>query len=199
MQNTLSINLPKRSFERDESNSRFFRNAVIGSILLHLLLTLAKFPDERVKPKEKLAALKMKFITPPASFRAKQKMMEMVKPNPLAGVEKVVTTQQGPTGKVDGNASENKHSKAGSEKRGPKSDPKIAGTGNGTGEGGGGGYSFTGSGLKTLMGSSSSMTVASVTVEEEELLLEQAKVLRAITYLANTVLQMELAMEADTY
>jgi hypothetical protein len=160
MQNIMSINLPKRTFERDDSNSRFFKKAVIGSILLHLLLTLAKFPADQVKPKEKLAAIKMKFITPPASFRAKQKMFEMMKPNPLAGVEKVVTTEQGPTGKVDGNANESKHSKAGSEKKGPKSDPKIAGSGNGNGDGNGGGYSFTGNGLKSLMGSSSTMTVA---------------------------------------
>lgn len=162
MGTSLILNLPKRSFQKDESNSRFIRNAVIGSILLHCLLFVLKMPENQVRPKEKLAAIKMKFITPPASFRAKKKeLMEPIKPNPLAGVEKVTTSMPGPVGEKTGTTSETHKSKAGFEKRGATSAPKIAGSGNGNSSNDGGGYSFSGSGLKTLMGNSSSMTIAS--------------------------------------
>lgn len=157
---TMSLNLPKRNLKGDESNSRFLRNAIVGSILLHLLLLLFKMPSNHAIAKPQLAAIKMKFIEPPASFRAKQKLFEKMKQNPIAGVEKVVTTQTAPLGSPTGVGNETTKSKAGSEKKGPKSSPKIAGSGNGTGDGSGGGYSFNGSGLKTLMGSSSTMTVA---------------------------------------
>jgi hypothetical protein len=160
MQAYMSLNLPKRAFQRDESNSRFFRNAIIGSVLLHLLLLIMKLPHSEVKPKEKLAAIKMKFISLPPSFRAKQKMFEQMKPNPLAGVEKVTTNENGPIGSIKGTNTESTKSKAGSEKKGSKSNPKIAGAGNGSGDGASGGYSFSGAGLKTLMGNSATMTVA---------------------------------------
>jgi hypothetical protein len=158
MDTSLQICLPKRSLEKDDSNSRFFRNAVIGSILLHLALILLKLPSAHVSAPPKLAAIKMQFITPPASFRAKQKLWEKL---PAAGVKTVTTNVAGPTGSVTGDSDTTMKSKSGSEKKGPKSNPQIAGSGNGTGEGGGGGYSFSGSGLKTLMGNSSTMTASS--------------------------------------
>lgn len=105
----------------------------------------------------------MKFIEPPAAFRAnKHKLFDPVKPlaNPLAGVEKVLTHEAGPLGKATGKDSTNQKSKAGSEKRGALSNPNIAGTGNGTGTGDGGGYAFKGSGLKALMGNSATMSLS---------------------------------------
>lgn len=159
---TLTINLPEKNFEHDDSNSHFFRNAVIGSLILHLLLLVLKFPEAKMEaPKEKLVALKMKFIQPAASFIEKKKLMALIKPNPLAGVAKVTTTEQGPVGKITGTSNESAKSKSGSEKKGAQSSPKVAGSGEGAGTGDGGGYSFKGSGLKTLMGNSASMTVAS--------------------------------------
>jgi hypothetical protein len=163
MQTSLNINLPKRSFRSNETNSRFIEKAIIGSLFLHLLLLVMKLPEPVVQPKEKLAAIKMKFIAPTESLRAIKKQMELVKKETpkLAGVEKVLTTTEAPLGKPDGTHTETKRSKAGSEKKGPTSSPKIAGSGSGTGTGDGGGYSFTGSGLKTLMGNSATMAMAS--------------------------------------
>jgi hypothetical protein len=79
----------------------------------------------------------------------------------LAGVEKVLTDKAGPLGQTNGIGNETTKSKKGSEKKGAKSSPQIAGSGVGTGAGEGSGYSFKGSGLKALMGNSTSMAVAS--------------------------------------
>jgi len=162
---TAKLALPRRSFHKDESSKRFFRNAVIGSFLMHAVLFALKFPSEAMKvvPKEKLSAIKMKFITPPESYR-KQKaitkeVMDKIQTNLESGAKVVTTTQQGPTGDPNQTKTQKvQKSKAGSPKAGPLSTPN--GGGNSLGDSATKGYEFKGKGLKALMGNSSTMSLA---------------------------------------
>jgi len=162
---TAKLALPRRSFHKDESSKRFFRNAVIGSFLMHAVLFALKFPNEAMKvvPKEKLSAIKMKFITPPESYR-KQKaitkeVMDKIQTNLESGAKVVTTTQQGPTGDPNQTKTQKvQKSKAGSPKAGPLSTPN--GGGNSLGDSATKGYEFKGKGLKALMGNSATMALA---------------------------------------
>lgn len=163
---TANLQLPRRSFHKDESGKRFFKNAVVASFLMHAVLFVLKFPHNAATPvavKEKLGAIKMQFITPPESYR-KQKaitkdVMEKVMTNLEAGSKVVTTTQQGPSGDpTQTKVQKVQHSKAGSPKAGPLSTPN--GGGNSVGDSATKGYEFKGKGLKALMGNSATMTIA---------------------------------------
>lgn len=163
---TSRLQLPRRSFNKDESSKRFFRNAVIGSFILHLVLFFLKFPNEAIKVpvKDKLAAIKMKFIAPSESYRKQEKIiakqqLDKVMTNLQAGAKVVTSTAQGVTGDpTQTKAQKVQKSKAGSPKAGPLSTPNGGGTS--LGDSATKGYEFKGKGLKALMGNSATMTIA---------------------------------------
>ena len=163
---TSKLQLPRRSFNKDESSKRFFKNAIIGSFVLHLLLFFLKFPNEALKVpvKERLAAIKMKFIAPAESYRKQEKIfakeqMAKVLTNAEAGAKVVTSTASGVTGDPTQTKTQKvQKSKAGSPKSGPLSTPN--GGGNALGDSANKGYEFKGKGLKALMGNSSTMTIA---------------------------------------
>ena len=164
---TSKLQLPRRSFNKDESSKRFFKNAVIGSFAIHAVLFFLKFPNEAVKVpvKEKLAAIKMKFIAPSESYRKQEKIiakeqMAKVMTNMAAGAKQVTSNNtQAPTGDPNQTKTQQVHkSKAGSPKAGPLSTPN--GGGNALGDSATKGYEFKGKGLKALMGNSATMTIA---------------------------------------
>jgi len=170
---TSKLTLPRRNFNKDESNSRFYRNAVIGSFLFHALLFFLKFPSEAIKVpiKEKLSSIKMNFIKPPESYRIPKKevfskeQIAKVLTNAEAGAKQVTTTAPGMTG--DPTQSKNQKvqkSKVGSPKNGPLSSPNVAG--GAVGDSAVKGYEFKGKGLKALMGNSATMTLAAGTGTE---------------------------------
>lgn len=162
---TAKLALPRRNFHRDESSKRFFKNAIMASFLMHAALLALKFPDAAMKvvPKEKLGAIKMKFITPPESYR-KQKtitkeVMDKVMTNLEAGSKVVTTTEKGPSGDPNQTKTQKvQKSKAGSPKAGPLSTPNGGGTS--LGDSATKGYEFKGKGLKALMGNSAVMAIA---------------------------------------
>lgn len=157
--------LPRRSFHKDESSKRFFKNAVLASIFLHATLLALKFPDvaKMVAPKEKLSAIKMKFITPPESYRKQKTMtkevMDKVMTNLEAGSKVVTTAEKDSPGDPNQTKTQKvQKSKAGSPKAGPLSTPN--GGGPSIGDTATKGYEFKGKGLKALMGNSSTMSIA---------------------------------------
>ncbi len=163
---TSKLTLPRRNFNKDESNSRFFRNAVFGSFVFHALLFFLKFPSEALKVplKEKLSSIKMNFIKPPESYRfpkkesfSKEQIAKFLT-NAEAGAKQVTTNTPGMTGDPNQNNNKVQKSKAGSPKNGPLSSPNIAG--GALGDSVVKGYEFRGRGLKALMGSSATMSLS---------------------------------------
>jgi hypothetical protein len=162
---TQKLVLPRRSFQKDDSDKKFVRNAIVGSFVIHAFLFAIKFaPKMEIPVKEKLGAIKMKFITPPESYRKRKEFVKediaKVMTNAEAGAQKVTSTAQGPTG--DPNQAKNQKvqkSKAGSPKNGPLSSPNAPGATT-LGDSAAKGYEFKGKGLKSLMGNSATMTIA---------------------------------------
>ncbi|MBP9680875.1 MAG: AgmX/PglI C-terminal domain-containing protein [Bacteriovorax sp.] len=136
--NNQLLRLPRRNFVKNESHKHFFRNAVLGSFFLHAFLFFVKFPNEHLMApaKQKLAALKMQFITPPKSYRILKNTS--AKTDAMAG------------NLLQSNSLLAQKSKAGSPKVGALSHSQSQK-----------GYQFKASGLKALMGDSSTMTLAS--------------------------------------
>ncbi|MGZ3788767.1 MAG: AgmX/PglI C-terminal domain-containing protein [Bacteriovorax sp.] len=165
MTTTTKLVLPRRSFNKDESNKNFIRKAVIVSLAIHIGLFFLKFPNEAMKVpiKEKLGAIKMKFITPPESYRKRKdftkEQIAKVLTNAEAGAKKVTTTAAGATGDPNQTKTQKvQKSKAGSAKSGPLSSPNAPG--GAVGDSANKGYEFKGKGLKALMGNSSTMSLA---------------------------------------
>jgi hypothetical protein len=162
---TSKLTLPRRNFNKDESSKRFFRKAVIGSFLIHVFLFFMKLPQGEMQApvKEKLAAIKMKFITPSESYRKKKEFTKeqiaKVLTNAEAGAKVVTSNTPGVTGDpLQSKTQKVQKSKAGQAKKGPLSSPNAPG--GATGDAVAKGYEFKGRGLKALMGNSSTMTLA---------------------------------------
>jgi hypothetical protein len=162
---TSKLTLPRRNFNKDDSSKRFFKNAIIGSFILHAILFFLHFPNERmtVPLKEKLGAIKMNFITPPESYRKRKEFTKeqiaKVLTNAESGAKVITSTAQG----ISGDPTQTKNqkaqkSKAGSPKKGQLSTPNGGGTS--LGDSATKGYEFKGKGLKALMGNSSTMSIA---------------------------------------
>jgi hypothetical protein len=158
--------IPARIYHKDNSGKKFYRNAIIGSLLLHLMFFLMKLPEleMRIAEKARVEPIKMNFITSTISheLRKKKIVVEANEPHVAtkleSGVAKVTTHDAGKTGNPNSKDLAEHKSKKGSEKKGAFSDPGIA-TG-GLGDSVAKGYEFKGKGLKALMGNSQTMTVA---------------------------------------
>ena len=158
--------IPKRIYHKDDSNKKFYRNAILGSLLLHLLFFLMKLPelDMKVAEKAKVEPIKMNFITSTISHELRKNKISVDATQPHvetkleSGVKKVTTHEVGKTGNPNSKDLAEHKSKKGSEKKGAFSDPGIA-TG-ALGDSVTKGYEFKGRGLKALMGNSQTMTVA---------------------------------------
>lgn len=168
---TSKLILPRRNFTKDESSKRFLKKAVIISFFLHVTLFLMKFPQGEMQTpiKEKLSAIKMKFISPSESYRKKKEFSKeqiaKVHTNAEAGAKLVTSNTTGITGDPTQSRTQKvQKSKAGSPKNGPLSSPTAPS--GAVGETANKGYEFKGRGLKALMGNSSTMTLASGTVSE---------------------------------
>lgn len=162
---TSKLTLPRRNFTKDESSKRFFKKAVIGSFLLHVFLFLIKLPQGEIQTpvKEKLSSIKMNYITPSESYRKKKEFTKeqiaKVLTNAEAGAKVVTSTTSGVTGDPTQTKTQKvQKSKAGSPKNGPLSSPNAPG--GALGDSANKGYEFKGKGLKSLMGNSSTMTLA---------------------------------------
>ena len=164
---TSKLVLPRRNFRKDDSNKRFFRNAVGASFVIHFFLFLLKMPAGQMQApvKEKLGSIKMNFITPSKSYLEHKKEvftksdLPKVVTTAEAGVKQVTTNLAGNTGDPTQSKTQKvQKSKAGSAKNGPLSSPNVAG--GATGDSANKGYEFKGRGLKALMGNSSTMTLA---------------------------------------
>lgn len=160
--------IPNRSYHKDKSDYSFTKKAVIASLFLHAAIFAVKFQDmhiEAVPEKEKLAAIKMDFITPPESYKQLKKKIAEKELQKVAtmtdpGVKKVTTNETGKTGDpLAATDQKVQKSKAGSAKKGPLSSPNVAGA-TGLGDSAAKGYEFKGKGLKALMGNSATMTLA---------------------------------------
>jgi len=160
--------IPNRHFHKDKADNEFTKKAVIASLVLHVALFIVQFPASNIgeaPKKEKLAAIKMNFITPPASYnelkkKIAEKEMQKVATMTDPGVKKVTSNDAGKTGDPTASANQKvQKSKAGSAKAGPLSSPNVAGA-TGLGDSAAKGYEFKGKGLKALMGNSASMTIA---------------------------------------
>jgi hypothetical protein len=159
--------IPNKIFSNEDSNRDFVKKAVIASLFLHVTAFIIKLPSVHIAeeaPKEKLAAIKMEFIKPPESYKKLKKIAEQqmakIDTKMEAGVKKVTTNEQGPTGDPTASADQQvQKSKAGSAKKGPLSSPNASGA-TSLGDSGTKGYEFKGKGLKALMGNSSTMSIA---------------------------------------
>ena len=159
--------LPSRHYHKDKSDHNFIKKAIILSLLLHAILFIIRTPEHvaTAPEKEKLAAIKMNFITPPASYKREKLVLEKKaeKPKvaiPEPGVKVVTTKAEGVTGDPNQKLTQKvQRSKAGSAKKGPLSSPNVAGA-TGVGDSAVKGYYFKGKGLKALMGNSATMTIA---------------------------------------
>lgn len=160
--------IPTKHFSKESPDRDFINKAVMASIFLHVIIFVVKLPSmvaPHEEKKEKLASIKMDFITPPESYKKlKQKIaqqdLQKIETMTDPGVKKVTTNEVGPTG--DPNALPNQKvqkSKAGSAKAGPLSTPNAVGA-TGLGDSAAKGYEFKGKGLKALMGNSATMTIA---------------------------------------
>ncbi len=161
------VMIPEKIFSKEKSENGFIKKAIMASLFLHVSIFVLKLPGMHAvqeENKEKLASIKMDFITPPESYKKlKKKIAEQelakIDTKMEAGVKTVTTAEAGPTG--DPNAAANQKlqkSKAGSAKKGPLSSPDAAGA-TSLGDSGQKGYEFKGKGLKALMGNSATMSL----------------------------------------
>lgn len=166
MDGTAQMIIPERIYHTDNSGKKFYRDAIIASIVLHLVLFLMKLPEleMRVTEKPRVEPIKMNFISSSITheLRKKKITVESTEPHVVTklenGVNKVTTNEVGKTGNPNGKDLVEHKSKKGSEKQGALSNPGIA-TG-GLGDSATKGYEFKGKGLKALMGNSQTMTIA---------------------------------------
>jgi hypothetical protein len=166
MSATADFTFNERIYHKDDSGKKFFKKAIIGSLVLHFILFLMKLPEleMRVAEKAKVEPIKMNFIASNITQELIKKKAEFqairdrVETKLESGVKKVATTEVGKTGNPQGKDLTDHKSKKGSEKKGPLSDPGIA-TG-GIGDSTTKGYEFKGKGLRALVGNSQTMTVA---------------------------------------
>jgi hypothetical protein len=135
-------------------------------MILHALIFVIKMPGAKIEEpkKEKLASIKMDFITPPESYKVLKKKaeqdMQKIATMTAPGVKEVTTNEAGKTGDPTQALDQKiQKSKKGSAKAGPLSSPNAPGA-TGLGDSGQKGYEFKGKGLKALMGNSSTMTIA---------------------------------------
>lgn len=158
---------PRYTFKEKKKHD-FITKAIMASLFLHFSLIMIKTPGgshDAPVVKEKLAAIKMEFITPPESYRKKkiappEPEMPKVATQQDAGVQKVLTADAGKTGDpTQAKDQKVQKSKKGSAKKGPLSSPNVAGA-VGLGDSAAKGYEFKGKGLKALMGNSATMTIA---------------------------------------
>ncbi|MBC7428843.1 MAG: AgmX/PglI C-terminal domain-containing protein [Bacteriovorax sp.] len=160
--------IPNRTYHKDKTDHEFTKKAIMASLFLHLAIFVVQLPQTKlvVPEKEKLAAIKMNFITPPESYKKLKKVIAEKEMQKIAtmtdpGLKKVTTNETGvagdPTAKADQKVQK---SKAGSAKAGPLSSPNVAGA-TGLGDSVTKGYEFKGKGLKALMGNSATMTLPS--------------------------------------
>jgi hypothetical protein len=163
---------PNKDFSKTKDDNEFTKKAIMVSFFLHAIIFIAKFPAAHIAeaPKEKLAAIKMNMITPPESYKILKKKIAQedlarIQTQMEAGVKKVTTNEQGPTGDPNASSDKAQKSKAGSAKKGPLSSPNVAGA-TGLGDSATKGYEFKGRGLKALMGNSSKMAIAAGTSGE---------------------------------
>jgi hypothetical protein len=164
---TAEVIIAERIYHKDNSDKKFYRNAIIGSLLLHLIMFLMKLPalDMHVTERPRVDPIKMNYITSSISHALKKKNIETnasqthIDTKLESGVKKVTTHEVGKTGNPHSKDLVDHLSKKGSEKKGAFSDPGIA-TG-GVGDSVTKGYEFKGKGLKALMGNSQTMTIAS--------------------------------------
>jgi len=167
MNSTTEFIIPERIYHKDDSGKKFYKKAIIGSILLHLIMFILKLPEleMQVAYKPKSEPIKMQFISSTITKELKKKKIAVesqqakMETKLESGVAKVLTTEVGKTGTVtkNKNVAEQK-SKKGSEKAGALSNPGIAS--GATGDAVVKGYEFKGKGLKALIGNSQTMTVA---------------------------------------
>lgn len=159
--------LPRRQYHKEKNKNDFITKAVVASLFLHVAIFAIKLPDAHIEApaKEKLAAIKMEFITPPESYKKMKQRVAQEEANKIAtmtdpGVKKVTTNEAGKTGDPTQALDQAvRKSKAGSAKKGPLSSPNVAGA-TGLGDSAAKGYEFKGKGLKALMGNSATMTIA---------------------------------------
>ncbi len=159
--------IPNRTYHKDKSDYSFTKKAVLASIFLHATMLALRFNETKldVPQKEKLAAIKMNFITPPASYKeikkkAAEKEMTKIATMTDPGVKEVTTKEVGKVGDPTASADQKvQKSKKGSAKAGPLSTPNAVGA-TGVGDSAAKGYEFKGKGLKALMGNSATMTLA---------------------------------------
>ncbi len=140
----------------------------MASLFLHVSMFIIKMPGLHMaadKPKEKLASIKMDFITPPESYKKLKKKiaeqdMAKIATQMEAGAKTITSNEVGKTGDPTQNFDQKvQKSKAGSAKKGPLSSPDASGA-TSLGDSGTKGYEFKGKGLKALMGNSSTMAIA---------------------------------------
>jgi hypothetical protein len=161
------IVISNRTFEKNTSDKSFAKKAMIASFLLHATILALKFQEMKIDTpeKEKLASIKMDFITPPESYKQLKKKIAETEMQKIAtmtdpGVKKVTTNEIGKTGDPTQSSDQKvQKSKSGSAKSGPLSSPNVAGA-TGLGDSAAKGYEFKGKGLKALMGNSATMTIA---------------------------------------
>lgn len=160
------VHFANRDFDLS-TDSKNINKSVVASIVLHAIIFLVKVqetPKLDDENKDKLAAIKMNFITPPESYKKlKKKIAETeavrIDTKQEAGVQKVTTNEAGPTGDPNQKVAQKvQKSKAGSAKKGPLSSPDVAGA-VGLGDSAKKGYEFKGGGLKALMGNSSKIAL----------------------------------------
>lgn len=158
--------IQNKVYLKDKSDNEFTKKAVITSIFLHLAFFIIQFPEAKLEipKKEKLASIKMDFITPPESYnklkkKIAEKDLQKIATMTDPGVKQVTTNEAGKTGDPNAEAVQKvQKSKAGSAKKGPLSSPNVA-QASGLGDSASKGYEFKGKGLKALMGNSATMAI----------------------------------------
>lgn len=175
---TTTLKLPRRHFHKDDSNKRFLKNALFASFLLHLFIFFVKFPTEKVREhvKEKLGSIKMNYIKPNESFKEKKEIAKKISNEKVDNILTNISTGSKVASNnapgINGDTNQTKtqkvqKSKSGTAKKGPLQAPGIAS--GALGDSVQKGYQFKGKGLKSLMGNSSTMTLAAGTGAEGSL------------------------------
>ena len=68
--------IPEKIFSKEKSENGFIKKAIMASIFLHVSIFVLKLPGmhaAKEENKEKLASIKMDFITPPESYKKLKK------------------------------------------------------------------------------------------------------------------------------
>lgn len=155
---TITMNEIPRTRQHQKEQDNFLKNAIIGSLIFHVILLLLKFPglhsDNKVASKPKSVAIKMDFIAPPKNYQLKKEaiaksMSTAMAPVSTSAPEVSKNIQAGGATHTDNGKSQ--LSKKGSAKNGPLSTPGSGATT--VGDSSTKGYQFKGGkGLKAFMG-----------------------------------------------